>query len=279
MKTCSKCGVSKDGVEFRRKDGNICRLCEKAYSKEHHKKVIEKYDPDEIKVCTECGFTGKASEFVKGRKVCRQCKSNRDKNYYKVNTDHIKRATSIYQKTHRDRMNEAHKRWVIQNPEKYMAILKRGSEKNGVANKERLRKRHIENAEAIRLRTREWKKQNPVKRKEQLRKQRCARRGLGHNPLNKHFKGADEHHLRYSNSQEDKDNDMTIYVPGELHRSIYHNGNTGQGMKEINCVILEWYLKNTPPENQNKKAVELYLKYCMLPEPIWTSEENAPKFT
>lgn len=78
---------------------------------------------------------------------------------------------------------------------------------------------------------------------------------------------------------ENKNDDITIYAPKELHRSIPHNGNTGRGMKEINCLILEWYLNNTLAEEQNKKAVDLYLKYCMMPEPVWTSELDAPKCT
>lgn len=274
MKTCSKCGASKDEEEFRRTDGNVCKVCEKEYSKEHHKILVSMYDPDDVRVCTECGFTGKASEFVKCKNLCKRCKSRRDKEYYNTNAEHIKKSTSAYQKTHRCIMNEAHKQWAIRNPEKYMAILQRGREKRGDAKKERLRQYHIDHAEEIRSRVQEWKKQNPGRRKEQLRRQRNARRGLGHNPLNMHFKGADEHHLRYSNSQEDKDNDMTIYAPRELHRSIPHNGNTGKGMREINCLILEWYLNNTPPEEQNKKAVDLYLKYCMLPSPTWISEQT-----
>lgn len=279
MKTCSKCGVTKEDKEFRRRDGNICKPCERAYDKEHRKILASMYDPDEIKICTECGFTGKASEFVKCRKVCKQCSSKRNKEYYNLNSEHIKESTRNYQKNNVDKYNEAKRAWYKRNIEKRRAIYKKWLEKNADAEKERLRKHHLANADAIRLRTREWKKRNPERRKEQLRKQRCARRGLGHNPLNKHFKGSDEHHLRYSNSQEDKDNDMTIYVPKELHRSIYHNGNTGQGMREINILLLEWYFANTPEENRNKKAVDLYLKYCMLPDPVWTSEQNAPKCT
>jgi len=274
MKTCSKCGESKDGSEFRRRDGNICRPCERVYSKEHYKDVIAKYDPDEIKVCAECGFTGTASEFVKCRKVCKRCKANKCKEYYKLNDEHIKERVENHRKNNLDKANETRRNWYKRNPEKHKAIIQRRREKFGDVDKERHRNYYTDHAEAMRLKTIEWKKQNPVKRKEQLRRQRHARRGLGHEPLNTHFKGADEHHLRYSNSQEDKDNDMTIYVPRDLHHSIYHNGNTGQGMRQINILLLEWYFANTPVENRNKKAVDLYLKYCMLPDPCWGNEQT-----
>ena len=279
MKTCIKCGHSKDDDEFRKKAGNICKSCERVYEKEHRKILKSMYDPDEIKVCTMCGYTGKALEFVKCRNVCKQCTAKKSKDYYQSNIQHIRERVENYRKNNLDKANESRRNWVKRNPEKRKAILQKWNENNSDANKERLRKHHLANAEAIRLRTNEWKKQNPERRKEQLRKQRCARRGLGHNPLNSYFKGADEHHLRYGNSQEDKDNNMTIYVPRELHKSIYHNGNTGQGMREINILLLEWYFANTPKENQNKKAVDLYLKYCVMPEPVWTSEASAPKYT
>jgi hypothetical protein len=40
-------------------------------------------------------------------------------------------------------------------------------------------------------------------------------------------------------------------------------------MREINMLLLKWYLDNTPEEERNPKAVKLYLNYCMLPEPMW----------
>ena len=54
-------------------------------------------------------------------------------------------------------------------------------------------------------------------------------RGFGFIPLNKNFVGAEGHHL---------DTHFVLYIPEELHRSVYHNMFTGQGMKEINDLAI-----------------------------------------
>lgn len=97
---------------------------------------------------------------------------------------------------------------------------------------------------------------------------------LGYEPINKWFKGSDCHHLRYSKTYKEQDNSLVIYTPRKLHRSIWHNGNTGQGMKAINMLLLEWYFENTPDEERNPKAVKLYWNYCTLPEPEWSSNTS-----
>lgn len=60
------------------------------------------------------------------------------------------------------------------------------------------------------------------------------RRGLGFIPINDKFDGTDAHHI---------DRDFVIYIPRELHNSIYHNMHTGQGMKEMNNAAFEYTYK------------------------------------
>lgn len=55
------------------------------------------------------------------------------------------------------------------------------------------------------------------------------RRGFGFIPINKNFIGAEAHHL---------DTHFVLYIPKVLHRSVYHNVMTGQGMKEINDLAI-----------------------------------------
>lgn len=52
--------------------------------------------------------------------------------------------------------------------------------------------------------------------------------------LNEHFEGANLHHMTPS---------VAIYVPEELHKSVFHNLKTGLGMKEINARVVEWFEK------------------------------------
>lgn len=49
------------------------------------------------------------------------------------------------------------------------------------------------------------------------------------------FEGSHFHHM-YLNG----DNEYGMFIPVSLHKSVYHNGKTGQGMKEINKAALLW---------------------------------------
>jgi len=64
-------------------------------------------------------------------------------------------------------------------------------------------------------------------------RQRSKRRMLGFKPLNESFKGDEGHHLN---------NELVLFVPKELHRSIWHNHYTGQGMEEINTLAVQWWM-------------------------------------
>lgn len=55
------------------------------------------------------------------------------------------------------------------------------------------------------------------------------------NSINEKFDGSQFHHLHIMNNHA-----IGLFLPHKLHRSIYHNGRTGNGMKEINKAALEW---------------------------------------
>lgn len=63
------------------------------------------------------------------------------------------------------------------------------------------------------------------------RKEKAERRLLGFVPLNIPFLGCEGHHV---------DHDRIIYIPGELHRSISHNGRNGRNMEQINALAFQW---------------------------------------
>jgi hypothetical protein len=62
-------------------------------------------------------------------------------------------------------------------------------------------------------------------------KARAKRRLLGFVPLNVPLVGCDGHHI---------DKERVIYIPKKLHRSIYHNIWTGEGMVAINALATSW---------------------------------------
>lgn len=72
-----------------------------------------------------------------------------------------------------------------------------------------------------------WVAANPKKRSAIMRRNSAKRRTLGFTPLNSPFVGCEGHHINGTD---------VIYLPRKLHRSIYHNQWTGQGMAEMNVL-------------------------------------------
>ena len=74
---------------------------------------------------------------------------------------------------------------------------------------------------------RQTKKGKVVEKKAHHRR----RRDLGFIPLNEPFEGSQYHHI---------DKEHVICIPEEMHRSVYHNVFTGQGMEEINKLAYDF---------------------------------------
>lgn len=209
------------------------------------------------KTCTRCGFTGGAELFRTNTNTCKNC---------------IRAERKRYRAENHEKELERCRRYRINNPEKVKESRKRYSEENPEKIRESSKRYRDAHIESERERCRLYR-QTPSGI-QNAKKYRAKRRSLGHEPINKWFKGSEAHHLRYSKTHEEQDNNITMYVPRKLHRSIYHNGNTGQGMREINVLLLEWYFQNTPEEEQNPKAKQLYWNYCTLPDPVWSKKES-----
>lgn len=79
-----------------------------------------------------------------------------------------------------------------------------------------------------------WAAEHPDKMRAYFRKHLAKRKTLGFLPINRPFSGCEGHHI---------DEEHVIYIPKELHRSIYHNIFTGKNMTQINIAIDEWIKK------------------------------------
>jgi hypothetical protein len=66
------------------------------------------------------------------------------------------------------------------------------------------------------------------------RKVKAKRRDLGFVPLNEPLLGCEGHHV---------DKEQVIHMPKKLHRSVYHNHYTGQGMAKINAIAYNFLFK------------------------------------
>lgn len=245
MKTCKYCNKSDDESAFV-KNAYICKEC---FNESQRKKYLEKmgYNPNEVKVCSKCEFTGNSTLFHTGSNVCKKC--NKDKVCrvcgFFGDADLFKFQENICNVCENARKAKYNK----ENPEKV---------------KEARSKHYYKNLEAQRLKCKRFRENNPEWFKEWYRtptgrasvdKRNARRRELGYNPINEWFEGSEAHHLRLKNNS-----DAVMYIPKELHRSISHNGYTGRNMKEINRLCLKWYTENVSEEMQDVFVKETLLR-------------------
>jgi hypothetical protein len=73
------------------------------------------------------------------------------------------------------------------------------------------------------------------------------RRGLGFVFLNRPFLGCEGHHV---------DNEQVIYMPKELHRSVWHRQRDGRGMAKINAIAYNYLFKEEVEEALAEKRLE-----------------------
>lgn len=91
---------------------------------------------------------------------------------------------------------------------------------------------HRSEAKIIRRKTvNKYRQSHPEIVRGREKKHEAKRRKLGFISFNEPFKGSHAHHIDF---------ECVIYIPKELHRSVYHNVWTSEGMTEINDKIFEW---------------------------------------
>ena len=77
---------------------------------------------------------------------------------------------------------------------------------------------------------------NPEVHQKAMKKMHSRRRGFGTpNPINKPFQNSHMHHLHLNN-----DHTTCIYIPNELHTSVWHAYNNPERMEVINQLAFEW---------------------------------------
>ena len=106
-----------------------------------------------------------------------------------------------------------------------------------INNKEYINARNRKNYLNNRNKTLKWHQINnkTIHRKEQLSKYYNKRkRRYGFNLINKWFLNSEGHHI----NEED-----VLYIPTELHRSIWHRQDDSILMYKINKIAFEWYWK------------------------------------
>lgn len=146
----------------------------------------------------------------------------------------------------KESQRKRHKKWYLSHKEQaidcaknYYQTHKKSELKRGKKYRENHRKQRKEYAQRWRkLHQKEWREymkrwclENLEMWKIIQKKHRAKRRKLGFIPLNELFDGAIGHHINKI---------YVVYIPEDLHHSVYHNIWTGQGMAEINEKVFKW---------------------------------------
>ena len=149
------------------------------------------------------------------------------KKWYKEHRDELKQS---YQK-HRDEKLAYRRQYYTKYRDELLAHQKQYNQQN---KDERLAYRKLyyeQNKDKERQQAKAWIK-NHIERYRELERKKSSKRqrGLGFVPLNKPFEGSEAHHICPT---------FVIYIPKDMHRSIYHNVWTGKNMEEINQLAWE----------------------------------------
>lgn len=156
----------------------------------------------------------------------------------------------IYQNNHKKEKAEYSKKYDALNKEHANIIRRERLLKNGEYKEiERSKEWKLNNLDKVLIKkeTRaikgweameKWNIDNPEKCKKNKVKAKSKRRKLGSHPLNEPFPNSEAHHINHN---------VVVYIPSEIHKSIWHNGNTKRGMNEINTLAIN-YLFETEDE-------------------------------
>lgn len=259
IKRCNRCKELKPSSEFgkysRSPDGKRpeCKICHGNDSKKRYannKEVISEQNKEYRKQNRDKIIERKRKYYQKNRGTILQ----KEHESYQLNKDKHQQWFQRYYAENRENLIEYQKKYRADNPDKKCLQNKEYREKNiekiceyqkayHKNNKEKLikyqRDYYVNNRERLIKKYSDYLK-TPAGKVHQA-KMKAKRKKLGFNPINKYFKGSHYHHLRYD-ANGNKDNNIGIFIPKEIHQSLYHNGQTGQGMEEMNKLAIEWYL-------------------------------------
>jgi hypothetical protein len=199
--------------------------------------------PEGYKRCTMCKQILPLTEFSKNNKAkdglcyyCRECNNKCKKEWYNNNPDKVKEYSKKYRYDNIDKVREKMKKYSLEYPDKCEESRKKWRKNNIDKERENNREWKKNNPEKYKESHRKWAKNHPERFKELNNKNKAKRkRNLGYIEINKYFKGSEGHHI---------DNEIVIYIPKELHLSIWHSVIKNKYMDIINNLVFEWLEQN-----------------------------------
>ncbi len=157
-------------------------------------------------------------ERVKQAKEWRQNHLEYRKQYYQDNREEEKKKVEQWRRNnskHKKEYNKKYRKEHMKSFKEYMQLWCKN-------NKEKIEKQ-----------IKRWRKNNREKVNQYSRKADIKRRQLGFIPLNKTFENCEGHHISEN---------FVIYIPKELHQSIWHNIWTWENMNKINKLAIEFLI-------------------------------------
>ena len=143
--------------------------------------------------------------------------TNYSREYYQKHQERIKKYNKKWRKEHPDyRKNyyEEHKDYYEEHPEP-----------------RRERQKKYEQSPKGKESRRKWREEHPERIKILRKKQRAKRKQFGFALLNEWFEGCEGHHVDFQ---------RVVYIPKEMHRSVWHSMASGIGMEEINKLAFDY---------------------------------------
>lgn len=147
----------------------------------------------------------------------------------------IKRKSSI--KIYSNEQKKNKKQYQLKNKNKIKKYKKNYRQENKTYFKNYGLKYYKENKEHIIKSVKKWRENNPQKVRLIDHKRYKNRFSWGIPiPINDYFENSHLHHLH-----ENKDYQTCIFIPAELHKSIWHSHKDSKSMNKINKAALEWF--------------------------------------
>jgi len=229
-KRCSKCGVLKTLSEFykhkRGKDGLAwsCKSCNKEYKEKNKEKIslrTKKYNQEHKNERRDSAY----KYYLKN--------VDKIKEYSEKNKEKINLRTKKYNQEHKNERRDSDHKYYLENIDKIKEYNAERRPRNREHDKKYFREYLIINREKRYENVRRYNKTtNGRNTRNRLRQ---LRRTFGYTPINKQFCGSEFHHFHINNSS-----DLGIFIPREIHHSVYHSSLDGTGLKEINKIALLW---------------------------------------
>ena len=141
------------------------------------------------------------------------------KRYYQKHKEEIAKQHKEYQQEHRNEMSVYKKLYRETHRNEISIHQKQWREQN--------KKKHNQQVKA-------WRNNHKKQWREIGKKSKFKRRKLGFIPLNEPFEGSEAHHICLT---------FVIYIPREMHKSIYHNIWTNKNMDKINTLAFDYLLE------------------------------------